>query len=488
MCDYLTVEYFDDLKIYITLQKWLKNLTTDNLSDIVKSISNSIFAEEKNLNVLCNEICYIATIRLNRVSILAELIAELTNCENINKRNFLDIMMTNLFDFDIPNLVFLLYKKKLIKGSEIYERVKSLKAQLFFKEETLSKELSEDLIMYLGKKYMEKEEEIDQLREFCWVKDSIGYAIKFDDINLLQKLTRQKGFDFQQQIKWSPFESQDVDIQVEPEKPKSLVRPTEEEEEEEDNNANDGGEVSDLPKVSLIDLAAYFGSVNCFEYLKNNGSKITEFTMKFAVAGTNLSIIKSCENLLNPSLMKIAIHYHADELIQIIYKDSDPCITFQDALSYHNYTALNYLLQKKKDINELTEFGSRSISALIIAITNCRTDLVEILTKYGADVNLPDTSGTFPIHYAVKCNSLETMRLLIKLGANIEERDKKGFTPLHDAVVYHRRNDYSLIKELLDIGADPNSKTNKGRTVRQSVLITKDKVLENLIDEYINKK
>ena len=43
--------------------------------------------------------------------------------------------------------------------------------------------------------------------------------------------------------------------------------------------------------ISLIDFCCFFGSLKCFKYLLLNKCEITEFTLKYSIAGGNQEII-----------------------------------------------------------------------------------------------------------------------------------------------------------------------------------------------------
>ena len=61
--------------------------------------------------------------------------------------------------------------------------------------------------------------------------------------------------------------------------------------------------------------------------------------------------------------------------------------------------------------------------------------IVEIcLLSNKFDVNEKDKYGNTPLHYAVKCGALETVKLLIKHGASVEILNDANITPLHLAI------------------------------------------------------
>lgn len=88
---------------------------------------------------------------------------------------------------------------------------------------------------------------------------------------------------------------------------------------------------------------------------------------------------------------------------------------------------------------------------------------IRFLTSRGANPNIRDKKGVYPIQLAVTLGYLEGVEALIKAGAQIEVTNNAGETPLVAAV--HRR-DTPLIRLLLEKGANPDRSDNSGRTAR----------------------
>ena len=62
-------------------------------------------------------------------------------------------------------------------------------------------------------------------------------------------------------------------------------------------------------------------------------------------------------------------------------------------------------------------------------------DLLEaILAVRKLDIDTQDKYGNTPLHYAVKCGSLEMVKLLVEAGADIKTRNQANMTPLHIAI------------------------------------------------------
>lgn len=78
---------------------------------------------------------------------------------------------------------------------------------------------------------------------------------------------------------------------------------------------------------------------------------------------------------------------------------------------------------------------------------------IEIVIRYGADVNKPVRKGLHPLHYAAYHDYLECVRLLLDYGANVNVTDDIGYTPLH---LCARRGNVVTMKTLIAVGAKIN--------------------------------
>ena len=107
-------------------------------------------------------------------------------------------------------------------------------------------------------------------------------------------------------------------------------------------------------------------------------------------------------------------------------------------------------------------------------VTNGRTGLhivverrdplwVRFLIQRGADPNIKDNKGIYPIQIASSLGDIDSVEALIKGGAQVDVADQQGETPLIAAV--HKR-DTALIARLLKEGADPDRNDNSGRSAR----------------------
>ncbi|MGO4877556.1 ankyrin repeat domain-containing protein [Pedobacter psychrotolerans] len=141
------------------------------------------------------------------------------------------------------------------------------------------------------------------------------------------------------------------------------------------------------------------------------------------------------------------------------------------------------LLAGDKDVNEKNNIG---YSPLAFAVINGHIDVVNLLIKFGADVNIQDIDGKSPLHYLgddnpdSKGNQLEIAKSLIENGASISLLDNYKNNPLIAIVSYPGEDEVRipLVKLLLENGADINHQNKSGIS---ALGIAKDDNDENLI-------
>ena len=98
-----------------------------------------------------------------------------------------------------------------------------------------------------------------------------------------------------------------------------------------------------------------------------------------------------------------------------------------------------------------------------------------IINSGGVNFNAIDEHGMTPLMHAVESENIRLIELFITLGSNVNKAGHEGFTALHHAVDIsidgtiqnggkQGEEPLSIIKLLIDNGADLSKKTEKGET------------------------
>lgn len=149
--------------------------------------------------------------------------------------------------------------------------------------------------------------------------------------------------------------------------------------------------------------------------------------------------------------------------------------------------------QKVEDA--LSEPGSTIINARDVGtgqgalhIVTARRDptWLRFLIAKGANVNQRDRKGVSPLQMAANLGWIEGVEILVRRNANLDEVSDTGETPLISAV--HQRNT-TLMKILLEGGADPDRADNSGRSARDYAMLDgKNGILVETIEAHAKKK
>ncbi|KAK9710306.1 Ankyrin repeats (3 copies) [Popillia japonica] len=92
------------------------------------------------------------------------------------------------------------------------------------------------------------------------------------------------------------------------------------------------------------------------------------------------------------------------------------------------------LLLRARGLN-MNPFTIHAYTPLIIACHSQQAPMIEFLLENGADVDIPERFGKAAVHHAAFIDSLQIMDILIKHGANVNIIDVFSHTPLSIAVV-----------------------------------------------------
>ncbi|MDP4145517.1 MAG: ankyrin repeat domain-containing protein [Bacillota bacterium] len=129
------------------------------------------------------------------------------------------------------------------------------------------------------------------------------------------------------------------------------------------------------------------------------------------------------------------------------------------------FQTIEFLVNKGADINIHHGRFSETPLHRLCARVRPNIDVITMILDKGANVNSVNISGKTPVFYCNFSFSIELLNLLVKYGADINARDKYNNTLLHDDYIdLSDHNFEEFLKALISLGFDINSKNSYGLT------------------------
>lgn len=100
-------------------------------------------------------------------------------------------------------------------------------------------------------------------------------------------------------------------------------------------------------------------------------------------------------------------------------------------------------------------------TSLQAASQNGHLDVIKVLLKYSADVEIEDKDGDRAVHHAAFGDEPTVIKLLAQAGADLNARNKRRQTALHIAVNKGHNN---VVKTLLELRCHPSLQDSEGDT------------------------
>lgn len=134
----------------------------------------------------------------------------------------------------------------------------------------------------------------------------------------------------------------------------------------------------------------------------------------------------------------------------------------------------NILKENPEVVNTKNKEG---FSALTLACYRGNTEVVKLLLKKKADVNISSSMGS-PLMAATYKGHLEIVKLLLSKNVNVDEVDQNGTTSLMFATMF---KNIELVKLLISKKADKTIKDKSGKTAFEYATITGEEMIINLL-------
>jgi len=223
--------------------------------------------------------------------------------------------------------------------------------------------------------------------------------------------------------------------------------------------------------------------IDLYIAIQNNNKEIVELLLsklKYKL-DSNKSLLE---------LLDVAITTHNNEaIIKLILKTNinlnekfkdNQTILYKYVTMSNSIDVVKLLLEAGANPNiiELQNMGDDEfvkVTPLVIATIVKNIDLIELLLKYNADINI-EVLETPPLISAIRANNIPITKLLLKNGANPNIKDIFNIPPVMWAV---GSNNIPITDLLLEYKGDVNAKTEDGNT---ALMVATDKNNAVLID------
>lgn len=182
-------------------------------------------------------------------------------------------------------------------------------------------------------------------------------------------------------------------------------------------------------------------------------------------------LIKKDSNLINATnnagetAVLMAAYYRSQEIKELLLSCGAELNIFEASAVGNTQRAKEWLADSPELIGSYSMDG---FTPLGLASHFGNEETVKLLLDQGADINTRSKDGNLnnmAIHAAIAGNHEHIVKLLIEHGADLdikcEGKWRPGFTPLHVAAYFGRA---SMIKMLIEAGADKSAQNDKGET------------------------
>ncbi len=107
-------------------------------------------------------------------------------------------------------------------------------------------------------------------------------------------------------------------------------------------------------------------------------------------------------------------------------KELDSCTPLHEAAFYGHAEIVDYLLNQ--DNIDIDKRNAQGRTALIRAVCKNHSDIIQLLVKSGADLNLMDNNRRTALHWASFFGYVPIAKFLLDNGAILEVKDKVNYT------------------------------------------------------------
>ncbi|KAH0790773.1 ankyrin repeat protein [Histomonas meleagridis] len=194
--------------------------------------------------------------------------------------------------------------------------------------------------------------------------------------------------------------------------------------------------------VSLICLAAFHGSIKCFNYLLQKGAKMTEELPLYACAGGHEGIVVFLAQNGVPfshSCLIVAAHFHRYNILQFLFDNlPEKIMLLNIPLKYQNYRTFFFLLLKGVPVIKAVEDESFT-TILHDAAQYCSPQFVKYIMNLDyISASEPTFGKKFtPLFTAIMGGQLESIRYLVEeKNSDVNAQCESHDTPVWWSTMY----------------------------------------------------
>jgi len=160
------------------------------------------------------------------------------------------------------------------------------------------------------------------------------------------------------------------------------------------------------------------------------------------------------------SVLLLAAYYGHPELAEVFARHGAKPDVFEGSALGDLETVRKLVAANSGEVNS---FAADGFYPLGLAAFFGHRAIVEFLLKNGADVKTAahNAQKVTALHGAVARRDVEIVKMLLEAGADPNARQERGFVPLHDAAA---NGHAALVELLLKHGAHAHAKTDDGKT------------------------
>jgi uncharacterized protein len=160
------------------------------------------------------------------------------------------------------------------------------------------------------------------------------------------------------------------------------------------------------------------------------------------------------------SPLLLAIYYGHQKIARLIVDRGHP-LSIHEAAAYGDLGRVRELVEADPEL--VHRFSPDGYQPLGLSCFFLNNEIAEYLLGKGADVNIASQNNqrVTPLHAAAASQSVTIVRMLLQHGADPNSRQNGGFTPLHSAA---QNGQIEMIQLLLEHGAQPELKAENGKT------------------------